>query len=59
MTIKVTCQRALAAVFRPFIKVHPQEAATAALMTLAAFLLLTAYYLICRKERTRGRWWCR
>ena len=37
---------ALAAVFRPFTKVHPQEAATAGLMTVSAFLLLTAYYLL-------------
>ncbi len=36
----------LARVFRPFTKVHPEEAATVALMTLAAFLLLTAYYLL-------------
>ena len=46
MSIKVTLQHALAAAFRPFTKVHPEEAATAALMTLSAFLLLTAYYLL-------------
>jgi AAA family ATP:ADP antiporter len=46
MSIKVTLQHALAAAFRPFTKVHPQEAATAGMMTLSAFLLLTAYYLL-------------
>jgi ATP:ADP antiporter, AAA family len=46
MSARVRLQRALAAVFRPFTKVHPQEAATAGLMTLSAFLLLTAYYLL-------------
>jgi AAA family ATP:ADP antiporter len=39
-------QRALAAVLRPFTKVHPDEAATVGLMAIAAFLLLTAYYLL-------------
>jgi len=39
-------RRALAALFRPFTKVHAEEAAVVALMTLAAFLLLTAYYLL-------------
>jgi AAA family ATP:ADP antiporter len=38
--------RSLARAFRPFAKVHPEESATAALMTLTAFLLLTAYYLL-------------
>ena len=38
--------RLLAKLLRPFTKVHPEEAATVALMTLAAFLLLTAYYLL-------------
>jgi AAA family ATP:ADP antiporter len=38
--------RALARAFRPFAKVKPEESGTAALMTLTAFLLLTAYYLL-------------
>src|SRR6187200_1256040 len=46
MSVRVRLQHALAAVFRPFTKVHPQEAATAGMMTVAAFLLLTAYYLL-------------
>src|SRR5439155_16391710 len=46
MNVKARLQHALAAVFRPFTKVHPQEAAMAGLMTVAAFLLLTAYYLL-------------
>src|SRR5678816_4662371 len=37
---------AAAAALRPFSKVHPEEAPTVALMTLAAFLLLSAYYLL-------------
>lgn len=37
---------ALSAGFRPFGKVRPAEAALVAVMTLAAFLLLTAYYLL-------------
>ncbi len=36
----------LAKVLRPFSKVRPDEAITVALMTTAAFLLLTAYYLL-------------
>ena len=44
--MKRTLQHALAAVFRPFTKVHPQEAATVGLMTVSAFMLLTAYYLL-------------
>lgn len=39
-------RRALAAVFRPFTKVHAEEAAIVTLMTLAAFLLLTSYYVL-------------
>jgi AAA family ATP:ADP antiporter len=31
---------------RPFTRVHPEEAATAVLMTACAFALLTAYYLL-------------
>lgn len=36
----------LAYALRPFSKVHPEEAATAVLMTACAFALLTAYYLL-------------
>jgi ATP:ADP antiporter, AAA family len=39
-------EQALAYVLRPFGKVEPAEAVTAALMTLTVFLLLTAYYLL-------------
>jgi AAA family ATP:ADP antiporter len=39
-------QRLLARAFRPFARVHPAEVAIVAVMTLAAFLLLTAYYLL-------------
>jgi len=39
-------RRVLATLFRPFTRVHPEEAATAGLMALTAFLLLTAYYLL-------------
>src|SRR5438445_8716947 len=39
-------QRTASRLLRPFSKVHPEEAATAGLMTLSAFLLLTAYYLL-------------
>jgi AAA family ATP:ADP antiporter len=38
--------RALAYVLRPFAKVEPGEAVTAAVLTLTVFLLLTAYYLL-------------
>ncbi|HEU4734623.1 MAG TPA: hypothetical protein VFT22_42320 [Kofleriaceae bacterium] len=38
--------RLLARLLRPFTKVHPEEAVTVALMTLASFTLLTAYYLL-------------
>ena len=38
--------RALAYAFRPFSKVRPEEAATTAVMTLAACILLIAYYLL-------------
>jgi AAA family ATP:ADP antiporter len=38
--------RALAYALRPFAKVEPGEAITATLLTLTAFLLLTAYYLL-------------
>lgn len=39
-------ERALAYLLRPFAKVEPAEAITAALLTLTVFLLLTAYYLL-------------
>jgi AAA family ATP:ADP antiporter len=42
----VKLQTVLARIFRPFTKVRPEEASTVALMTLTAFLLLTAYYLL-------------
>lgn len=38
--------RVLAALFRPFSKVEPGEALSVFVLTLAAFLLLTAYYLL-------------
>ncbi|HEX7587796.1 MAG TPA: Npt1/Npt2 family nucleotide transporter [Anaerolineae bacterium] len=46
MEVKRAHQRVLATIFRPFTKVQPDEAVTVALMTLTAFLLLTAYYLL-------------
>lgn len=39
-------ERVLAGALRPFAKVEPGEAVTAALMTFTVFLLLTAYYLL-------------
>jgi ATP:ADP antiporter, AAA family len=38
--------RVLSVLFRPFSKVKPAEAVVVGVMTLAAFLLLTAYYLL-------------
>jgi AAA family ATP:ADP antiporter len=38
--------RVLAALFRPFSRVEPGEVLGVALLTFAAFLLLTAYYLL-------------
>jgi len=38
--------RVLAGALRPFAKVKPEESATAVIMTLTAFLLLSAYYLL-------------
>lgn len=38
--------RILAALFRPFSKVEPHEVLSVSILTLAAFLLLTAYYLL-------------
>jgi AAA family ATP:ADP antiporter len=46
MSLAVEFRHTLARILRPFTKVHPEEAATAALMTFAAFLMLTAYYLL-------------
>ena len=46
MNVRSQLHRASARVLRPFTKVHPDEAATVGLMTLTAFLLLTAYYLL-------------
>jgi AAA family ATP:ADP antiporter len=46
MSTRDALQRATAALLRPFSKVHPEEAPTLALMTVSAFLLLTAYYLL-------------
>jgi AAA family ATP:ADP antiporter len=46
MSVAVELRHLLAKVLRPFTKVHPQEAATVGLMAVAAFLLLTAYYLL-------------
>jgi len=43
----VTLNRKIwAKLLRPFTKVHPEETALVALMSLTAFLLLTAYYLL-------------
>jgi AAA family ATP:ADP antiporter len=39
-------ERVLARLFQPFSKVEPEEAVTAAVMTLASFILLCAYYLL-------------
>ena len=39
-------ERTLARALRPFARVEPGEAITASLLTLAVFLLLTAYYLL-------------
>ena len=39
-------RRIVSKLLRPFTQVHPEEAATAGLMTLIAFMLLTAYYLL-------------
>jgi AAA family ATP:ADP antiporter len=46
MQVKTTAQHVLAKIFQPFTKVEPQEAAAVGVMTGAAFLLLTAYYLL-------------
>ena len=39
-------KRVLAALFRPFSRVEPHEVLGVAMLTLSAFLLLTAYYLL-------------
>jgi AAA family ATP:ADP antiporter len=39
-----TVERALARALRPFARVEPEEVVTTVVMTLAAFLLMTAYY---------------
>jgi AAA family ATP:ADP antiporter len=39
-------ERTMASLLRPFAKVEPGEAVTAAVLTLTVFLLLTAYYLL-------------
>src|SRR5689334_11435601 len=39
-------RRLAAALLRPFSKVEPQEVVTVVVMTLSAFLLLSAYYLL-------------
>ena len=44
--VSAPLQRLLARALRPFTRVHPVEVVTVSLMTLAAFLLLTAYYLL-------------
>jgi AAA family ATP:ADP antiporter len=46
MKTSTRVERALALGFRPFAKVEPAEAITAALLTVNVFLLLTAYYLL-------------
>jgi AAA family ATP:ADP antiporter len=44
--LRLRLDRALAQVIRPFTKIQPQEVGTVVVMTLTAFLLLTAYYLL-------------
>src|SRR5579859_4473957 len=46
MALVPALERFLARALRPFAKVEPREAITTGVMTLAAFLLLTAYYLL-------------
>jgi AAA family ATP:ADP antiporter len=45
-TAKSLSDRILVALFRPFSKVEPGEVKGVSILTLAAFLLLTAYYLL-------------
>jgi AAA family ATP:ADP antiporter len=46
MALATRVEALLSRTLRPFAKVQPQEAVTTGMMTLAAFLLLTAYYLL-------------
>jgi AAA family ATP:ADP antiporter len=46
MSAKLALRQAVATALRPFSKVQPQEATMVVLMTLAAFMLLTAYYVL-------------
>jgi ATP:ADP antiporter, AAA family len=45
-SVRAVVGRGVAVVLRPFSKVEPGEVALVSLMTLTAFLLLTAYYLL-------------
>jgi AAA family ATP:ADP antiporter len=45
-SLRVVLNRGVATLLRPFSKVEPAEVALVTVMTLAAFLLLTAYYLL-------------
>lgn len=46
MNFSAELRHALSKILRPFTRVHPEEAPTVVFMTLAAFLMLTAYYLL-------------
>jgi AAA family ATP:ADP antiporter len=46
MALASRTEALLSRTLRPFAKVEPQEVVTTSVMTLAAFLLLTAYYLL-------------
>jgi ATP:ADP antiporter, AAA family len=46
MSTQQPVRSALSLLLRPFSRVRPDEAVTVVLMTLASFLLLTAYYLL-------------
>jgi ATP:ADP antiporter, AAA family len=46
MNVRSKLHHLFARAFRPFSRVHPDEVAIVALMTLTTFLLLTAYYLL-------------
>ena len=50
MSTQQPVRSALSLLLRPFSRVRPDEAVTVVLMTLASFLLLTAYYRT-RSER--------
>jgi AAA family ATP:ADP antiporter len=45
-SVRAVFSRGVATLLRPFSKVEPAEVAVVTVMTLAAFLLLTAYYLL-------------